>query len=416
MTNTNYSSFRWFLFITMIIVTATTSMSMIAPAPLIPALSKAMVGLDPGKVTWVTMGIFNFFLAVAAMLGGFLLDKLGAIKVFIGGLILIMIGALLMPVIGSTYWGMMFIRLLQGFGTGPVMAAAPAIAASYFPMKERSIVTGAQGFSVALGIIIGLQVVPRLFASTGDAFSALRILAPVTVLGLILSLIALFGPKIGQAAPVTADTGSEDTGTKALFKKALQNPMTWVAIACFTLMSGIFQQFNSIVPSYVGADAPLGLGMGEIAAGNAATYATIFFCIGSFASGFICEKLFKGNPRPVIATGFLVGAIFAFSTKFAFISSTYGILVAVLIITGFFYSWVNPQAQAYIAKNYPQEITGKLGGLSMFVGILIGSTIAIWVLGKALSATGNYMMPINIMACLCVVGFIVSLFLKQKKD
>jgi uncharacterized membrane protein len=52
----------------------------------------------------------------------------------------------------------------------------------------------------------------------------------------------------------------------------------------------------------------------------------------------------------------------------------------------------------------------------MFVGILIGSTIAIWVLGKVLSATGNYMMPITIMACLCVVGFIVSLFLKQKKD
>ena len=416
MTDTNYSSFRWYIFITMIIVTATTSMSMISPAPLIPALSQVMVNVDPGQVTWVTMGIFNFFLAVAAMLGGFLLDKLGSIKVFIGGLILIMIGAFLIPVIGSTYWGMMFCRLLEGFGTGPVMAAAPAIAASYFPMKERSIVTGAQGFSVALGIIVGLQVVPRLFASSGNAFTSLRILAPVTIIGLILSIIALFGPKIEQAAPVAANAGSDDTGTKALFKKALLNPMTWVAIACFTLMSGIFQQFNSIIPSYVGAAAPLGLGMGEIAAGNAATYATIFFCIGSFASGFICEKLFKGSARPVIATGFLVGAIFAFSSKFSFVSSSFGLLVTVLIITGFFYSWVNPQAQGYIAKNYPQEITGKLGGLFMFIGILIGSTIAIWVLGKVLSATGNYMMPINIMAGLCIVGFIVSLFLKPKKD
>jgi MFS family permease len=416
MTDTNYSNFRWFIFVTMIIVTATTSMSMISPAPLIPALSQAMIDMDPGQVTWVTMGIFNFFLAIAAMLGGFLLDKLGVIKVFIGGLILILIGALLMPVIGSSYWGMMFNRLLQGLGTGPVMAAAAPIAASYFPMKERSIVTGAQGFSVALGIIIGLQVVPRLFSASGDAFSALRILAPVSILGLALSIVAIFSPKIQKKAPVTANTSSDNTGTKALFKKALLNPMTWIAIACFTLMSGIFQQFNSIVPSYIGADAPLGLGMGEIAAGNAATYATIFFCLGSFVSGFICEKVFKGNARPVIAIGFLIGAVFAFSTKYGFITSSYGLLVTVLIITGFFYSWVNPQSQAYIAKNYAQEITGKLGGLSMFVGILLGSTIAIWVLGKVLSATGNYMMPINIMAGLCVVGFIVSLFLKQKID
>ena len=126
MTDTQYSSFRWYIFFTMIIVTATTSMALIAPASVMPILFTEMQGVEPGQVTFVTMGIFNFFLAAAALLGGYLLDKLGVIKVFIGGLLLIMIGAFLMPIVGATYWGMLFIRLLQGFGTGPVMAASMA--------------------------------------------------------------------------------------------------------------------------------------------------------------------------------------------------------------------------------------------------------------------------------------------------
>jgi MFS family permease len=412
MTDTSYSNFRWYIFFTMIIVTAITSMGLIAPASVMPLLFKAMPGLEPGQVTFVTMGVFNFFLAIAAIFGGILLDKLGPIKVFIGGLVLIMIGAFLMPIIGSSYWGMLFIRLLQGFGTGPIMAAAVPIAASYFPVKERGLATGAQGFAVSFGIIMGLQVVPRLAASS-DCFGALRVLTWVGIIGLVLSVIAALGPKVVQE-PGKADKASQDAAASNLFKKAVANPLTWVAILCFTFMSGIFQQLNSIVPGYIGADAPLGLGRGTLVGANALTLATIFFCIGSFLSGPISEKLFGGKARPIIAIGFLLGGIFAFCTKYDFVAADQSLLTIFLIITAFFYSLVNPQAMAYLAKNYPREIAGKLGGLSMFVGIMIGSTVAVWWLGKSLDATKNYMQPITIMAGLCFAGFIVSLFLKQK--
>ncbi|MBP1608549.1 MAG: transporter transrane protein, partial [Acidobacteria bacterium] len=310
--------------------------------------------------------------------------------------------------------GMLFIRLLQGFGTGPIMAAAVPIAALYFPMKERGITTGAQGFAVSLGIMVGLQLFPRLAAS-GDVFPALRVLAWVAIIGLILSAIAAFGPKVAQQ-PAKADQGTQDASASNLFKKAVANPLTWIAILCFTLMSGIFQQLNSIVTGYIGSDAPLGLGRGTQAGANALTVATILFCIGSFLSGLISEKLFGGKARPVIAIGFLLGAIGAYATKYNFVAGDQTTLTIVLAFTAFFYSLVNPQAQAYLAKNYAQQIAGKLGGLSMFVGIMLGSTVAVWWLGKSLNATGNYMQPITIMAGLCFAGFIVSLFLKQKSS
>jgi len=399
----------------MIIVTATTSMALIAPASVMSKLFGAMPGLNPGQVVWVTMGIFNFFLGIAALLGGALLDKLGPIKVFIGGLILIMVGAFLMPIIGDTYNGMLIIRFLQGFGTGPVMAACIPIAASYFPANERSIATGAQGFAVSLGIIIGLQVFPRIAEASGDVLGALRVLSYVGFIGIVLSIIAFFGPKV--EAPTEAEAGAPSVNTWGMFGKALANPMTWIAILCFTLMSGIFQQLNSIVEPYISSavDAvPAGLGRSEGNVGaNTLAIATAFFCVGSFIGGFVTEKVFGGKVRPVIAIGFLLGAIGAFATKFGFITANQSVLTVVFIIAAFFFSWVNPQSQSYIAKNYPREIGGKLGGLGMFVGIIIGSTLAIAWLSASLTATGNYQQPISIMAGLCFVGFILSLFLKN---
>jgi MFS family permease len=421
MNTTPYSGFRWYIFFTMIIVTATTSMALIAPASLFgPRLfGGAMPGLSPGQIIWASMGIFNFFLGIAALLAGPLLDKFGPIKTFIGGLLLVMAGAILMPICGSSYWGMIFIRLLQGAGTGPIMASAVPIAAAYFPENERSIVTGAQGFSVALGIIVGLQWVPRLAYSYGDSFVAMRVLAFVGIVGLLLSFVAAFGPKASQD---TTGALAGDRDTPDYFKQALVNPMTWVAILCFTLMSGIFQQFNSLVVPYInsptiaeaGRVVGLGIDPNGMFAQNTLTFATLAFCLGSFIGGFVTEKLFGGKGRPVIAIGFLVGAILALTTKYEFITSNQDVLRITLITTAFFFSMVNPQTQSYLAKNYPKEIGGKLGGLTMFVGIVIGSTLAVKWLELSVDNTLSYMQPITIMAGLSFTGFFLALFLKPK--
>jgi MFS family permease len=321
-----------------------------------------------------------------------------------------------MPIIGDTYNGMLIIRFLQGFGTGPIMAASIPVAATYFPMNERSIATGAQGFSVSLGIVIGSLVVPRLVAD-GDVFGALKVLFYVGFIGIVLSIIAFFGPKTAPE-PVEAATDEKDATVMDLFWKALANPLVWVSILCFTLMSGIFQQLNTIVEPYISCavDAvPRGLGRSEGNVGaNTLVMVIASFGIGSFIGGFVTEKFFSGKVRPVIAIGFLLGAIGAFTTKYDFITADQSVLNTVFVITAFFFAWVNPQTQSYLAKNCPKEITGKLGGVAMIVGIVIGSTVAVWVLGKSVDATGDYMQPINIMAGLSLAGFIISLFLKQK--
>jgi MFS family permease len=374
-----------------------------------------ITGISFPKINLAAMTIFNLFVAVSAILGGILLDKLGAIKVFIGGLVLIAIGALLAPAIGSSFNGLMFIRFLQGFGTGPIMAAAAPIAASYFPKDERSIVTGCQGFAVSFGIFIGAMIVPRISVAIESPFKALMVLAPIAVVGLILSLVVAFGPKVTQEEPTQADPGGQDPLAAQQFKKALAHPGLWIAIASFTLMSGIYQQMIAAYPNFIGGEKSGGLGFGEVAGGDAFSKAQILWMIGSIVSGFIAEKLLKGNPRFVIVIGFLLGAVFSFLIKYDFITSSYGVLVFVLCVTLFFCSWVNPQTQAYIAKNYPKNITGKLGGLGMGIGIF-GGTGGSALVSLVLSNTDRYVSVINMMAGLCFLGFIISLFLTQRNE
>ena len=391
-------------------------MGLIGPAPLIPKILKTMPQFDPGEITLMTMSSFNFFVALSALFGGVLLDKLGVIKVFIAGMILVAAGALLMPVCGNSLWGMIFNRGLQGCGTGPIMASAAPLAAAYFPQKERSIVTGFQGFSVALGIVAGLLFLPQMAVSLANWQKALMFIGPLGIVGIVLAITIMFGPK---ALEVIVEKTAEEhqTAISHAFKKAIGEPVLWVAILTYLAMSWVFQAFNDMTPGYIGvpiAEHVGSLGMGTIKGGKYLILATILYCIGSIVGGVITDKVFKGNGRPVIATGFLLGAISAFMILVPFVTSNPSMLVFFLSCCGFFFSFVNPQAVGYIAKNYPKEITGKLGGMATGIAIFGGWGGA--TAGGYLIHASGYPGSIHVNVIgFCLVGFIISLFLRPKK-
>lgn len=411
-----YPKFRWYILFTLIICTATTAMGLIGPAPLIPEMLKTMP-YDPGQITLITMSSFNLFVALSALFGGVLIDKFGVIKVFIAGLILVAAGALLMPLIGNSFWGMIFNRFLQGCGTGPIMASSAPLAAAYFPHKERSIVTGFQGFSVAFGIVLGLLFIPRMAVAWEDWQKALMIIGPIGIVGIILSIIIMFGPKPPEV--IVEKTPEEHEAAIAhAFKKALGFHVTWVAIAAYFIMSWIFQAFNDVTPGYIGVDVAENvgsLGMGTVKGGEYLILAQIFFMVGSVLGGFLTDKVFKGNGRPIMSTGFLLGAIFSYLVLADFVTANPATLVFCLTCCGFFFAWVNPQAVGYIAKNYAKEITGKLGGLATGIAIFGGfggATSGGWLIHASGYPVSIY---INVMG-FCIAGFIIALFLRPKKE
>lgn len=427
-----YSPFRWFVLATLFVVTATTALALIAPAPLIgPIFGSQFTDptlIDPvlkgeiplpdgllsiGQIAWMTMGWFNLAVAVAALAGGYFVDRLGFVKIYAIGIALIVLGWLLVGAIGDSYTGMMVIRTLQGLGTGPIMASSAAVAATRFPVKERSIVTGTQGAAMSAGIGLGQIFIPRVLESqAGNWQATLVALWPVAVIALVMTAVVAFGPKQAPVEAV-AESVEEIAAVKSALKKALATPMTWAAIACVVVLSWVFQAFNDLTPSYLTIAPPVGLGFED---GSALLgFAQLANFLGAFAAGLVTERVFRGRVRPGIMIGFTMGAIFGLGLLLPAATTNSGLMLVILCVAAFFFAWINPNAMGYIAKTYPSSITGKLGGFAMGIGIF-GGTAGVAAGAAALHSTGRYTVSIVIMAVVCALGLVPAFFLRQPQE
>jgi MFS family permease len=399
--------FRWLVFVTMFIVTATASIFLIAPAPFIGEMLRTTPGLSAGQVVLMTMTSFNIFVAVSAILCGILIDKFGIMKFYIGGLLLIGIGALLTPFIGSSSLGIIFIRSLQGIGAGPIMVSVLPIAARYFPPKLRSLIIVLQGLAVSFGVQIGLILVPKIIQTTQSWQTVMAWLAPICIFGLIFSFFVLLSSK-----------QQEDENSKVSFKEdimtALSNPVTWVVIVCLALQAWFYQAFSDLIPTYLNTPSPAGLGYDQRIAGTLMSSASWIFICGGFIGVLITERFLRGNARPVVLSAFVLQAIFICLIIVPAMASNHMILGISVYTISFFSAFIQPQALGHIAKYYPKHITGTLGGL---IGISVFTGIA----GPMVSATamlmsGGFQLPFSIMVGIAVIGAIVAIFLKPVKE
>jgi len=394
--------------VTMFIMTTIASIFLIAPAPLLGEMMKTMPGVSPGQVVMATMTVFNILVFVSAILGGPLLDKFGVAKVYMGGMILLTIGALLAPFISTSFWGMIFIRILQGAGTGPIMASVLPVAAIYFPPKQRSILIVIQGIATSIGIMVGRIIVPGIYQTTGNWQTALAWLALFSILGLVISFTVALKSGQGVRAPETIAAFMEN------IKLSLIRPVTWVVIGCLAMYNWMYQAFNTIIPSYAIAYSPAGLGYDPETIGSLASGAGLLLICGGIIGAIITEKFIKGNAQPVVMAGFVLAAIFIFLIKVPAIASNHKMLQISIYSMAFFSAFIQPQAFGYMAKYYPKGIAGTLGGL--IVGISSIISLAGTAAVSVFIYTSRYQAAINFLVAVALLGAIIALFLKHVNE
>lgn len=409
-----YPGFRWFVAITYVAVIVSSALSLISIAPLLGDVAKT-IGQDIGVTAGIVMSTFNLFVAFGAIAGGVIIDRFGVIRTWFGSLILLIIGSLLTPVLGNTGTGMTIIRIIQGAGTGPIMGCCAAVAAEWFPKKERGILTGMQGLSMGAGVAVGTTLGPLLAHATGNWMSGLACEAGISIAAFIMVVVVALGPKPPVVDDVSDNNSSHDLAKTARdFKEAMFQPATLGTLAVCFALSWVFQAMGDLTPSYLAVDAPVGLGKGTLAAGSIYSTFSIAFMVGAMASGFMTTKVFKGKSRNTILIGWILSTITVYGIIVSEIYSQQGTLIVDLVICGLFMAMVQPPAYAFIATNYPEHITGKVGGticgLSIFGGVG-GATAGAY----ALHATGHYTAGVLIMVVVSIIGIIGAIFVKTPK-
>jgi len=412
MSDIEYPKFRWFVLIAYVIVTASTSFSMIAPAPLVPSIAKSL-NVDPGMATAAAMMSFNLFMGLFAFIGGFFLDKVGVIRMWVICLVLVGLGSLLAPAIGTTISGLVFCRFLHAAGTGPIMASVAALSAQRFKVNERSYVAAFQGFSVSFGVALGLYFSPRIFEGVGQNWAAsLSWTAIFPAVGMLFAIIALLGP----TPAVNHEGEGEKAGGKWLsgdFKIALLSSTVYVLALMGLIDSWCQRAYDNMMPGLYAADYPVGLGLGAIGSSKL-TLASFFMMAGTLVAPFVTENLFRHNPKPTIFIGLTVAAVAILGVQKLTPQTGDLILIGLPCVVLFFSSFVNPTIFAYVAKHYPASIAGRLGGFIM-LWFVFGATFGVGIGSYLLSKTGFYWAPMLLLAIVTFCGAIAVLFLKPPK-
>lgn len=397
----DYPKYRWFVLATMIVATLAQGSLLISFSTLIPTISEQM-GLSLGETTGALMGAFTLFVSIFAMVGGAIIDRIGLAKTYIAACVLMIVGNILVPFVGDNFGALVVLRLIQGIGCGPVIGSVAAVAVTWFPIKERSIIAGAQGAALTLGTALGLVIVPAIFASTGDWHAAVAWLTVLAVVALVLAIVFMFGPKAPTLAAEAPATGE--------FALALKQPVTYIGIACTFMLSWVMQAFNDLTPGYFSVEPPVGAGFGPVVAGQYMTLVQIGFMLGGIASGFVLERVFGRKVKPLVMIAFTLTAVFCFSVAFPFVYGTPAVTMPALFLAGFFMSYVMPACQSFVAMHYPIHIAGKIGGMWMGLGVF-GGTVGVLVGSTLLHFSGAYQYSIDVVAVVALVGLAVAWFL-----
>ena len=174
------------------------------------------------------------------------------------------------------------------------------------------------------------------------------------------------------------------------------------------------QGYQDLTPGHIAVSPPVGLGLGSIVSGQMMALLVFAFILGSLATPIIAEKIFKGKYGRAVTVSFLLTAFFCLSVMCPLVKFNMPVLIICLFLAGFFMGMPMASGMSFIANNYPEHITGSVGGFTMGLGIF-GGAIGVAAGSTALHITGMYNISIIIVGVVAVIGAIAGFGIKPVK-
>ena len=407
-----YPRFRWLAMVTMSLGVIAEGVIMTSPAPLIGEVAKYL-NRDLGLVTFTVMGLWTATVCLGGLIGGAAVDQFGIVRVYLISGVLLSLSTILMPVAGPNLPAIVVLRLIGGFGTGPIITTISRLAAEWFRPEERGLITGIQGMSRALGVLVGLGMAPVVFEAVKSWPITMAWMSVPAVSFLVFAILMACGPKAPEL--IVEEHEHRHAGQRD-FKTALKDPVIYLCVVYVFLFNWIVQGANNLTPGYFAVLPPVGVGWGPTTAGRIMMIFQLVFMVGSLVSGWLHDSVYKRDTRLQIMLAFVFAGLYFF-LKFPKVigRGPNFVLLLIMAASAFFMGQGIATIMAFIAKNYPEHITGKVGGMAMGLG-LIGGVIGVAFGSKALAQTHRYQLPILIVSAVAVPGFFAAFALKKPKS
>ncbi|MBS4213271.1 MFS transporter [Neobacillus rhizophilus] len=338
--------------------------------------------------------VFFFAYAAAQISAGFLADKIGAKKVMY---IAITVFTAVTAVTGMVKNFAQFIALRIGLGLGEGHHFAPAIRAinNWFPFKERGRAVSffATSWAVAPAIVPVIVTSISVYFFAGAWRPVFYVLAIPGALGIFLlwRFVADSPKELIAKGRLSKDEDIEDGAVSATLTKEekrkqygvfLKDSNFYVYTLCLFCQLAVYWGSSTWLTSFLVTQH--GLNIKEMGFFASAPYIVAFFAM--MLGGWLMDKvLHRMKPVALIA---YIGCIPVLWMLGAVEKGNTGMLLTLLLLTGFFVNLNFGSIYAYLPKRYPKEIVGSATGLANGIGQL-GSFVSPLVAGYLVKVGAN---------------------------
>lgn len=236
-------------------------------------------------ISYTTQGLLMTAFSIAAvimgLIGGTLIDRIGARKVVSVALLLTIVGNII-GLFWTTDAGLLATRVLEGLGYGATMTAGPGVIAAWYEPKKRGLANGVWGANVGVGLLICTMAATPIMSQSGWK--------GMWVLGLVGAILAFLMVSLLVAMPADEDRKDTD-GMPEMSEEDKKHGVLWgylaplpvIAAIMFFLVGGATDSFNAFTITYLN----LNLGFSEMSANLCATVASIGLLVGAVIMGFL---------------------------------------------------------------------------------------------------------------------------------
>jgi MFS family permease len=320
-----------------------------------------LIQIDLG-LNYTQVGTITSAVVIAMTLSHFVVGYLGDRGSrwrdgFISGSILLSALAMILVSYSSSFLYLAIFQFFLGVGaSGYHPSVFPALAEK-FPQKDLAKATGIQ----AMGGLIGMAVIPFLGVTLLVWLGDWRLsLIALGVMGLVIFIPFIILMRYSNSGYTEGfiDKEEECEGADGWTKGY------WMGLILMGLRGMSFRTTSLLMPVYLFATYPVDL----IGAGYLTSVMLTAGLVGEIVASWLSDKLNKRVPFLVVSTGLATPALLLLNY-----SLSVGVLIAMLIVIGFFFYLGVPPNTAYLTEVSPRENRGLAFGLLFSVGALPGA-------------------------------------------
>jgi MFS family permease len=138
---------------------------------------------------------------------------------------------------------------------------------------------------------------------------------------------------------------------------------------------------------------------------------------GPILSGFLLDKAFRGNAKPMLLAGYFLMCVFVYALISSRVTGGAGLLVVVLIFAGYGAQFAITTIWHLVANSYPPQIVGKMSGLWGGIGSF-GGVLGLYIAGLTVKSQGSYHTALYLQSFVALIAFVLTfvLFALKKRQ